>query len=709
MKKVCRSVFDLRRIFQVFEQINWRADLLAGFTLAAVAIPEQLGNARLAGFPPHVGFLAFIAGSLAFSWLGSSRVVSVGADSTIAPIFAGALVLLAAPGSPHYVALAGLLALLVGATLISASLLRAGWISDLLSIPVLTGFLAGVSIHIALSQAPAFLGLPSVEGSVVDRVRAIWHGLPNYNAATAILAIVCLSVIVTLERLNPRLPGALIALIGGGWIVEHFDLASQGVALLGNISYAAPHFSLPNISATDVTHVFALAMIVSLVVMVQTAATSRAFPAKGIAPNIDQDFLGVGAGSMIAGVFGAFPVNASPPRTALVVESGGASKVCGVAAAAIVAMVLYFGDALVAKTPTAILAAVLMFVAGRIFRWRDMISIFQTTRIEFALVVVTMLMVTLLPLQTGVTLAILLSLLHSVWITTRTRMIEMERIPGTTVWWPKSFQIRGERLPNVLVVAFQAPLSFVNMDLFRRDLQSAVVAAAPGLKLVVLEASSIAEIDYSAAFTLSEEIRACHERGVDFAVARLESIRAQEAFERFGVLEALGRGRLFHSVEEAVRRLDLTDDRSPTRARSLESGAHEMFTSDGPDQIGVPRGSVPNLTFWERGFVRTLSSTPMKGRIIAGAALIVIAYEIGSRWIPWSAALKNTGLPQSHMFTPAIEPDPITEAPATPATGSERTVRPLVIEPISPPSVIPGQPATPARPTKARKNLKKTH
>jgi sulfate permease, SulP family len=534
---------------------NWRADLVAGLTLAAIAIPEQMATARLAGLPPHIGFIAFIAGSLAFSAFGSSRFVSVGADSTIAPIFAGALALIATTGTPHYAALASLLALLVGAGLMLAGLLRAGWIADLLSIPVLTGFLAGVSIHIALSQAPAFFGLPPAHGDALERIEALLRNIDGANGPTMLVGVLCLAAIVIAEEISPRIPGALVALAGSTWAASHFELSRRGVALLGNVAHGVPQFAFPTAALADLRPIFGLAVVVTLVVMVQTAATSRAFPGQASGPDTARDFLGVGAGSVLSGLFGGFALNASPPRTAIVAESGGASQLSGLVAAAIVAGILFFGGGALAEAPTAALAAVLMFVAYRIFRWRDMIAIFRATRAEFLLVLVTMLVVVLLPMQTGVALAIITSLLHGVWTTTRTRLIEFDRIPGSTVWWPISPIHPGERVTGVCVVAFQAPLSFLNADLFRHDMTKIVECGDSALKLVVLEASSIVEIDYSAAQALREAIEKCRARKIDFAVARLESVRAQQSFEQFGVKAALGTDRIFHSVDEATRRL----------------------------------------------------------------------------------------------------------------------------------------------------------
>jgi len=529
-----------------------RYDIFAGFTLAAIAIPEQMATARLAGFPPHIGFIAFIAGSLAFAIFGSSRFVSVGADSTIAPIFAGALAMVAATGTPHYINLAQLLALLVGSALIVGGLLRAGWIADLLSIPVLTGFLAGISVHIALSQAPAFFGLAPGHGGPLARLAALAHGISHAHPATTTISVGCLVVIVVSEKISARIPGALIALAAAALTVEYFNLRSIGVAVLGQIAHNTPRLSVPPIGVADVTQIFGLAAVVAFVVMVQTAATSRAFPAQGAPSDIARDFLGVGAGSVVAGLFGAFAVNASPPRTAIIVESGGASQFSGLVAAAVITAIMLYGGGALAHVPTAALAAVLMFVAGRIFRVRDMIDILRKTRAEFVLVVATILAVVLLPLQTGVALAIVLSLVHGIWTATRTRMIEFDRIPGTTVWWPEYAALKGERLPGVLVVAFQAPLSFLNADMFQRDLETAIERSGDAPRLVVLEASSVVEIDYSAARALREAIRACRARGVDFAVARLESVRAQKAFEKFGVMATLGPERVFHSVHDAT-------------------------------------------------------------------------------------------------------------------------------------------------------------
>jgi SulP family sulfate permease len=440
-------------IFRSLQQMGggaWRYDLLAGLTLAAIAIPEQMATARLGGFSPQVGFFAFIAGSLAFAAFGASRYLSSGADSTITPIFAGSLAVIAATGSPHYFELAEILALMVGAILIGAGLFRAGWIADLLSIPVTTGFLAGIAIHIIVSQAPSVLGLPGAHGDFLHRIGIIAQELPRTNFAAVAVAASCLGAIVIGEIISSRIPGALIALIGATLAVQYLHLDQKGVAVLGPIAKTLPHFSFPEVAIGDFSQTLGLSIVISVVIMVQTAATSRSFPdCEGADPDVDRDFIGVGAGSVLSGFLGSFPVDASPPRTAIVAETGGRSQFSGLLAAAVIGAVAFYGAEMIEHVPHAALAGVLLFIAGRILRVRTMRDIWRDTRAEFALVVVTILAVVLLPIEIGVALAIMLSLAHGMWTATRTRLMVYERLSGTSIWWPKSDVHRGERLDGV--------------------------------------------------------------------------------------------------------------------------------------------------------------------------------------------------------------------------------------------------------------------
>jgi MFS superfamily sulfate permease-like transporter len=537
------------------------ADLIAGLTLAAIAIPEQMATARLAGFPPQIGLYAFVAATIGFVVFGANRLLSAGADSTIAPIFAGTLAGLAATGTALYGELAAVLALFVGIILVFAGVFRLGWIADLLSRPVMTGFLAGISTHIVLSQAPAALGLAEGHGDVYERLARIGGQIGHANPVAAAVAVGVLVVTLAAERLSPRIPGALVALAGATAATAAFDLPAHGLKVLGALPTGLPTPSVPELHLETVLPLVGLATVVALVVMVQTAATTRSFSGGDTDPDVDRDFVGVGVGGVLAGAFGAFPVNASPPRTAAVSQAGGRTQIGGLAAALAVLLLAAFGGQLVADVPSAALAGVLLFVAQRIFHGAEFVELFRRTRAEFALAVLTTLLIFALPIQTGVAIGVFLSLAHGVFTITRARLLPFERAPGTTVWWPKTPNLKGETDPTVLVVGFQAPLSFLNAYDFRRDAEQALKARGAA-RLIVLEASSIVEIDFTAAAILTDVIGKARSLGVDVAVARLESVRAQAAFERFELLDLLGRDHLFRSVAEAIAALGAKDSNS---------------------------------------------------------------------------------------------------------------------------------------------------
>jgi MFS superfamily sulfate permease-like transporter len=544
------------RSLAAFRLSNLPGDLIAGLTLAAIAIPEQMATARLGGFSPQIGFFAFMAGSLGFAMLGGNRFLSCGADSTITPIFAGGLALMATSGSPEYQALAVALALMVGAILVVGSLFRLGWIANLLSTPVTVGFLAGISVHILVSQMPGVLGLPSPKGPMLDKIAVLAQHLGESNFYTLCIGFGVLAVVAGSEKISARIPGALIGLVAATAAVILGHLESKGVSVVGTVPGTLPTPSFPEIAPERWVKLLPLAFLIAIVVMVQTAATTRSFPSDPDRPaDVDRDFLGAGAGSILAGLFGAFPVNASPPRTGIVSETGGRTQISGLFAAAIVLALLAFGATLLRDVPEAALGGVLLFVALRIIRVGQIVAVYRQSFGEFLLIVATAAAIIVLPIEQGVAVGITLSLLHGIWSTTRARLVQFERVPDTTIWWPANPHMPGERNPDVAVVGLQAPLSFLNASHFRSDVLHVIRTSTPKPRVLVLEASGILEIDFTAAQILLDLIKQCGEDGVTVAMARLESTRAQEAFARFGIYDVMPKGCIFHSVDQAIHAL----------------------------------------------------------------------------------------------------------------------------------------------------------
>jgi len=530
-------------------------DAVAALVLTAIALPGQLATARLMGLPPMTGLFAFAAGALAFAALGANRFASVAADSTIAPIMAGALALMVAPSSPHYAALAAALALLVGVTLLAAGLLRAGWIADLLSVPVTVGFLAGIAVHIIVGQLPEMLGVDApAKGHVLARLLAIVEELPRAKLIPIVIGFGVLACTLIAEWLSPRIPGPLIGVVASALAVWWLALDQNDVTTLGALPIAPPSVTLALPSWNEFVILVPLSFTVALVCMMQTAAVVRSFPSDPKQPeDVSRDFAGVGAGSILAAVTGSFAVDASPPSTAAVAESGGTSQVCSLLAVAIIAAIVLLAGGAFAFVPQAALSGVLVYIALRICRVTTMLQIYRRGGSEILLVAASAALVVILPIQTGVAMSIALSLLNSLYIVARPDSAVLARVPGTTVWWDLPAEENGEHEPGVLVFAPGAPINFTNAFYVRGKLMHAIAAMGEPVRLVVIEANGIINFDFTGSQILQHVISELRDRGIDVVLARLESETARRAAERSGLIDKLGQDHVYRSVEDAIQ------------------------------------------------------------------------------------------------------------------------------------------------------------
>jgi len=531
-------------------------DLIAGGLLAAIAIPEQIATARLAGMPAQTGLYAFAAGTLLFALAGSNRFLSAGADSTIAPIFAGGIAALAIGASPRYPVLVSLAAMMIGATLVVAGVMRAGWIADLLSIPVTTGFLAGIAVHIIVGQLPAVLGISVASGSLPHEIAAVIAAVPQANPIAFAIGGGVLLVTALGERISSRIPGALIGLIAAGFAAAAFDLQAHGIALLGALPATLPHAGLPLLAVRDVARLVPIVLTVALVCLLQTSVVVRAYPADPDAPgDPSREYTAIGLGSLAAGLLGSFAVDASPPRTAIAAESGAHSQLAGIIAVVAIVVLVAFGASLTAYLPLAALGGVLIFIGSRLFRLSDLRRIARTGGGEIWLAIASMLLVVVLPIETGMLFAIALSLVHGISIVARPPCSEFVRVPGTTIWWPPDRTAPGERVPGVLVFAPAAPITFTNGQFIVGKLRALIGAAAQPVRIVIFECSAVIDVDYTGAFFLGREISRLRAAGTRVALARLSDERARAAAARAGLLAAVGTDGIYDSVAEALTAL----------------------------------------------------------------------------------------------------------------------------------------------------------
>jgi len=528
---------------------------VAGVTLAAIAIPEQLATAHLAGMPVVAGLYAFLAAVVMFALLGSNRTMSVGADSTIAPMLAVAVAAVAGVGTAAYGGDMALLALLVGVVIIGVGVARMGWIADFLSVPVVTGFLAGIAITIIVGQLPAVLGLPSTSGNALEKLVGVVRHIGDTNLYALAVAVAVFAVIVACERVSRRLPGALLGVLLSLAASAAFDLAAKGVVTLGGLPAGLPGLQAPTFSAHLVWRLLPSALAVALIVITQTSATTRSFAELGgFETDVDRDFIGVGAGSVAAAFIGGFAVNASPPRSAVVTSSGGRSQVPGLAAAAIVVVLLVAAAGALTDLPLATLGAVLIYVALRIFRAHDLHAIYDFDKVEFGVAVATLGTVVLFGVGPGILLAIVLSILYRTWRSARPRDALLGRVPGTTVWWALKERPDAQTVPGVVAYRLDAPLYFANATRFRDRVREEVAAATPPPSLFVLDSSGIDDVDFTGGRMLLQVVHELHARGVDFAVARATGDAPRDT-ARAGLHRHVADDHIFLTVDDAVRAL----------------------------------------------------------------------------------------------------------------------------------------------------------
>jgi sulfate permease, SulP family len=534
------------------------ADALAGLALVAVALPAQMATAQLASLPAIAGLYAFIAGSLLYAAFGTNRHLSVGADSTIAPILAVgvAAAVAAAPGTSSYGAVMAFTAVGVGALLVAAGILRLGWIAELLSTPVITGVLAGIAVEIAVRQIPVILGVRGEATTTIGRLRLVAGQVSHTNGWSVGIALGVLALIAAGRRFSHHIPGALLGLVLSIVAVDALGLASHhGVAILGAVHGGLPHVRLPAASWSQLRQLPGTVLTVAFVCIAQTAATVRASGAGPAGANdFNRDLIGVGAGSIAAGLIGAFAVDASPPNTAIVTASGARSQLAHSMAAVVVLAVVLVATAPLAHLPQATLGATLVFIATRLFRVGELRAILRFDRIEFALAAATLLAVALVGIEQGVVLAMILSLADRARRSARPQDTVLGRETGTDHWIPADIGHPTEQVPGVLAYLVYAPLWYGNADYLRLRVRHLIDTAAHPVQVVIFDADGMSDIDYTGLQALRDLTTELGQRGIAVGIARASHL-VHRNLKHGALLRQIGADHLFASVEGAVTAL----------------------------------------------------------------------------------------------------------------------------------------------------------
>jgi len=509
------------------------ADALAGLTLAALGVPEVLGYAKIAGMPLVTGLYTMLLPMAVFAVLGSSRHLVVAADSATAAILAAALAGMAVAGSPAYVRLAGLAALLTAGMLLAARLARLAFLANFLSRTVLVGFLTGVGIQVAAGQLPDMLGVSAAGQSTLPKLLHTVRALPHVHGADVAVSVGVIAIVLAARLITRRIPGPLVAVIVAIAVSRALDLARHGVAVIGFVPRGLPSLVLPAFGWHAAGVLTGAAASMFVVILAQSAATSRAYAAKyeeEFSEATDLD--GLGAANVAAAFTGTFVVNGSPTKAQIVDGAGGRSQLSPLTAAVVVLVVLVALTGPLAYLPVAALAAVVFLIAVELIDVAGMRRILATRKHEFAVALLTTAAVVGLGVEYGIILAIIASIVdHLRHSYSPLNSVLLKSPEGH--WRAVPVGPGARTMEGLVVYRFGTSLYYANAAKLAEDI-TALAGHGPPLRWLVLDFAAIGDVDYTASAALTKVIEHLHQRHIRLVISSvLPPVRHQ--LDRYGI------------------------------------------------------------------------------------------------------------------------------------------------------------------------------
>ena len=542
------------KLFEGLRPLDGRGvlrDALAGVTLAFMNIPQVLGYTRIAGTPVVTGLYTVFLPLVAFAVFGSSRHLVVAADSATASIFASGLSTMAPPQSAHYMDLVAVVALLTAALLLLlARIFKLGFLADFLSRTVLVGFLTGVGFK---SASPCWGGCSASRWNSPRTPVQFWEVVSRLGQAhwpTLYLSALVVGLLLAARYLAPRLPVALVVVVGAIWASFAYDFEGLGIATLGPVPGGLPHLTLPRVSWDELWRLVPIAASCFVIIIAQSAVTASGFAIRHHERvDEDADILGLAAANTAAALSGAFVVNGSPTQTAMAEQAGARSQAAQLVFAGVVVLVLLFLTGPLQYLPHCVLAGIVFTIAVGLVDVAGLRAIRRESPGEFRLALVTAATVALVGVEQGILLAVTLSLL---------RHVRHGYRPHTAVlapdaagrWLPIPARAGAESAPGLLVYRFEADL-YANARRFTGEVRALVEQAPTPVRWLVVDAGATTDLDYSAARDLRDLCKDLKARGVGLALGRVDAgLRAD--LERHGILAAVGADAVFPTLHEAI-------------------------------------------------------------------------------------------------------------------------------------------------------------
>jgi high affinity sulfate transporter 1 len=560
-----------------------RGDLTAGLIIAALAVPQALGYAGIAGVPVEVGLYAVPTALLAYAVFGSSPQLIVGPVSTVS-ILSGSLVASMNPADEgEAVSYTIALAFGAGVVLIAAGMLKVGWVAEFLSRPIVTGFVFGLTIIVIVGELPKMFGVSVPSGNVFVRVAGLFSTIGTMNGLTIVIAAVSLVVLFGLGGRWPKVPWALVLVVVSIALSTLLDWADQGVAVVGTVPSGFPLPSLPGIPLAELGTVLVYGASLALVGLAEGLSAARLFAVKGgYRVEADQELVAAGAANVASGLFGGLGVAGSLSKTAAAAGAGARSQVAGITTAVSALVVIVALAPLLSALPLAVLSAVVVKAVWGLMDVAAMRRYREVRQLDLNAAIIALLGVLLFGPLPGLSIAIGMSVLGLVYRASIVHVEEMGRIRGEKAAWGSMANHPERRtIPGIVVVRIDVPVFWVNATRCYDGVLAAVVAAEQEdeekVRAVVIDLEGTNALDTTSADTVGALVSALNEQGVDVYFARVR-FQVRQLLRRAGVMTLIGEDHVWHSISQAVR-----------QARS-----DHLITTE-PRSMAEQEGRVPNV------------------------------------------------------------------------------------------------------------------
>ena len=555
MGELLRSAAPGLRMLSAYQRSWLSKDLVAGLVLTALLVPQGMAYAELAGLPPITGLYTSILCLVGYAIFGPSRILVLGPDSSLGPMIAATIIpIVGANGDPERaVALASMLALLVGVMTVLAGVAKLGFVADLLSKPTQIGYMNGLALTILVGQLPKLFGFSVDADGLIPEAAGFAKGLANGETVAAALAIGVLGLIliILLQRLVPKIPAVLLAVVVSILAANAFNLADHGVSLVGPLPQGFPPLTLPSVALSDMALLVAGAVGIAVVSLTDTISTSSAFAARaGQEVDGDREMIGIGAANIGAGFFQGFPVSTSGSRTAVAEQAGAKTQLTGLVGAGAITLMLLVAPGLLRNLPQPTLAAVVITASLSLADIPGTVRLWRQRRTEFTLSMAAFAGVALLGVLPGIAIAVALSIgnvFRRSWWPYQTVLGRVTGVPG---YHDVRSYPDAEQLPGCVLYRFDAPLFFANARTFRDQVRR-LARSEPLPKWIVVAAEPITDVDTTAADMLEDLDEALNAQGISLVFAELKD-PVRQKIERYELTRTIDPAHFFPTVGAAV-------------------------------------------------------------------------------------------------------------------------------------------------------------